>query len=324
MLRETFMASLLAFLPIMTGCQTAAPLAHPGTRSTATGAAAPGTAWDAAVPPPTTAQPAPASSGPWRGLWERADSKIYSENREELDDADWNIARSEFFNVYYSADPDYLNVLKVRNVAARLDGIYRFLNGRLDVQTEFPIRIIIVPGFALRSAIDPEENIIRLGDGASWEGMLASIFRELIFLFNRAQAPAVRSETAAQRTQNVWSGEIFAQYHSDRFFYAEADLLQKYRFRLENQPGTLSWSEVAELSERTAKLTPNQREERMTLGVSILYFLEEAYGASSLVKFWKLHLDANRQDDPDNWRECFGKPYRELEAEWRRYYGQSG
>ncbi len=248
---------------------------------------------------------APASAADaWSPLWTPEPAAVRRSGPAELS--------TRRFRLRYPADWKNEHDRRLAlHVAARLDGLFDLLSVRYSSAPAEPVVAVLVAGERGHSRTEPEENLIRTGAQGDLHAVLGSLFHELVHLFNFAQPGA---------SQDFWSGELFAQYHADRLETLGLEHRDRYARLSRSDPKKLDWNWVSMLDERFAQLPDREREQLMDLGLSVYWYLEDAFGTAPTLCFQRAHLDPARRKDPKLWESCFGKSYKQLHAGWRKYY----
>lgn len=188
---------------------------------------------------------------------------------------------------------------KLRQLESRLDNLYEFLESRFGDAPKTPIRVVIHDE---ASRVDPDAGAIYLRRG-ELHAMLGSALHELVHLFNFA-VPGAK--------QDFWSGELLAQYHAERL--ETLGLEHKKRYGALFKDGKADWRWVEQLDENYSALSEKERENLLSLGVSIYWYLEDEHGVEKLACFRRERL-AGR----GGWESCYGKA--DLRGGWKKYYG---
>lgn len=254
-----------------------------------------------------------AADDPWAKLWLPDAGAVKPSGRAEFDGTEYETFTTRHFTLCYPARlSGEMDRRRPLHLAARLDGLYEFLAGRLDAKPRTPIKAVLIAGQSGHSKVIPEKDAVMTGAEADIVSALGSFFHELVHLFNFSIPGA---------SQDFWSGELFAQYHADRLTSLGLEHRRRYKRLFASDPKKLRWSWVKMLDQHFHETPERERQQIMELGISVFYFLEDRFGPEKTLCFWRAHLDPAQKDDPKLWERCFGSSYADLHAGWRRYYG---
>jgi len=246
----------------------------------------------------------------------------------------WHSVDTEYFRVHYlkGVHPEH-----VRQVAERVDNIWRFLRRRAGVECDSRI-LVFMPAdrstysrlckpFVSRrrsgrfpSAQDFADKSLITVETHDYVDRLASIMYESTHLFRHTREERSRQDRGPWCW---WSGEFMARYFDMglRRTYAvlrprQELLSMRYRDRVP-QP----WAMLEKISARS--VNPRYRNSQIQTAESVLHFLEQKYGDEKLTRFWRETLDAKAQkykSAQSIFEAVFGKKIDVLEREWFDYY----
>ncbi len=275
-----------------------------------------------------------ASASDWDGLLEIHPVKVTPGPLVLRRGFQWRRFDTRRFTLYYRPA---VHTEHVRQVAERVDNIWRFLKERSGVECRARI-VVFMP--ATRSEYDglmrPARSRWRSAQYPAAEDFahltvtavethdfvdrLASIMYGATHLFRHT-----RSEQMGQDNGPWcwWAGEFMARYFSMGLMRAFAVLRPRqelYAMWLRDQV-VPRWTALETMS--VSEAYPRRRGIKMRLVESILFFLEQRYGQEKMIRFWRAALDAKKERFPGSaaiFQYAFGKPLEELEKEWCDYY----
>lgn len=247
---------------------------------------------------------------------------------------EWRCVDTEYFRLHYlkGVHPEH-----VRQVAERVDNIWRFLRHRSGVECDSRILVFMPLDRAAYSKLcKPFISRRRSGQFPSAQDFLsksliavethdyvdrlASIMYESTHLFRHTREERSRQDRGPWCW---WSGEFMARYFDMglRRTYAvlrprQELLSMRYRDGVPQR-----WAMLEKLSARS--VNPRHRNSQIQAAESVLHFLEQKYGEEQLTRFWRETLDAQTQKHTSTQsilEEVFGKKIEELEREWFGYY----
>ena len=246
----------------------------------------------------------------------------------------WHCVDTEYFRLHYvkGVHPEH-----VRQVAERVDNIWRFLRHRSGVECDSRILVFmpldrgsynkLCKPFVSRrrsgqfpSAQDFLSKSLIAVETHDYVDRLASIMYESTHLFRHTREERAKQDRGPWCW---WSGEFMARYFDMglRRTYAvlrprQELLSMRYRDGVPQR-----WETLEKLSARS--VNPRHRNSQIQVAESVLHFLEEKYGDEKLTRFWCETLDAKAQKYTSTqaiFGEVFGKKIEKLEREWFDYY----
>lgn len=270
----------------------------------------------------------------WQGLLQVRPVRPKQTERVPLKGYEWDVVSTQYFRLYAmpGVHPEH-----VRQVAERVDNIWRFLKGRAGVECESRILVFLpadrssynalVKPFASRrrSAQYPDaqdylnKSAVAI-DTHNYVDRLASIMHQAAHLFRHTREDQSHQDTGPWRW---WAGEFMARYFSmglERTYAVLRPRQELYAmwFRDRMLP---PWRGLEQMKARSIR--PRSRHFNLLVVESILHFLEQTYGQEQMTKLWRTCLDARREQYPDTgaiFQAVFGKSVDALEREWYAYY----
>ena len=252
----------------------------------------------------------------------------------QLKSYSWHVVDTEHFRLHYmtGVHPEH-----VRQVAERVDNIWRFLKLRSGVECDSRILVFLplnrstynklTSPFVSRrrsgrfpAAQDFVSKSVIAIDTHDYVDRLASIMYESTHLFRHTREAQHRKDSGPWCW---WSGEFMARYFSMGLMRVFAVLRPRRElcsmwFRDRVLP---RWSALETM--KPGSVHPRSRRFEFTVVESALHFLELTYGQERMAQFWRATLDASSERYASTeaiFKEVFGKGFDELEREWCDYY----
>lgn len=243
----------------------------------------------------------------------------------------WKMVPTRCFRIYFGAK----QTETARKFAAHADNLWLFLRARAQAEPEPPLDVFLSPskethadlfrrwwpgkGSSRTSTYSPDCTAILCRPGSDHVYRLGSALWMLCPAFKKARL--VRAGRDAEQWWTwSWLGFGYYYYRRSQAVLRGRDYGDEVRKGVARLQGT-GWAGIQRLLDsRSSSL----KGAGYRLASSVLFFIEERFGASMLSELWQVMIDARQGQFASVqalFEQTLGRPLNELENEWRRFCG---